>query len=97
MTAGEDLEAQGRTSRRPGAELGGRDGGDDLEGRLHGPCGEDAEVRGGGAGTTWSGRRGQPGCAKRAAREDGEARGGGGRGGVVGGRWGQPGGRDGGG
>jgi len=54
-------------------------------------------VRGGGAGTTWSGRRGQPGCAKRAAREDDEARGGGGRGGVVGGRWGQPGGRDGGG
>jgi len=50
-----------------------------------------------GAGTKWSGRRGQPGCAKRAAREDDEARGGGGRGGVVGGRWGQPGGRDGGG
>ena len=110
MTAGEDLEAQGRTSRRPGAELGGRaarngprartstrcaaagqvqrgrggggsraarngprarttrraaaeagaawsgggggsraaaTAGDDLEGRLHGPCGEDAEVRGG--------------------------------------------------
>ena len=33
----------------------------------------------------WSGRRGQPGCAKLAAREDDEARGGGGRGGVVGG------------
>ena len=40
-------------------------------------------MRGGGAGTTWSGRWGHPGCAKWAAREDDEARGGGGRGGVV--------------
>ena len=38
---------------------GGRDGGDDLEGQLHGPGGEDAEVRGGAGEEEGGGARGR--------------------------------------